>query len=626
MSRADSVGLFWEDVPVVLKRGVAHAPRTLPAVPDTGWRMPTELPRLDGARRIAIDVETKDEDLLTLGPGVRRGGEIVGLAVGTDDARWYFPMRHTMGENMEPAAVMAWARDALGNAAQPKVGANLLYDVDYLAEAGVDVRGELLDVQTAEPLIDENAYTYALDSIAHKYLREGKRDEVLYDWCSRAFGGLATREQARNIWRTPASLVGPYAEADVTLPLQVLDKQMEVLQREDLVDLFALECSLIPMLLAMRRRGVRIDATRADEVYGMLDREASVLQDMVGCSVTSPAELALLCDREGIAYTHTATGRPSFTADWLKMQSHPKLEAALELRKLYKTRDTFVKGYLQKYNVEGRLHCLFHALRSDKNGTVSGRFSSSNPNLQNIPNRDERIGPMIRALFLPEEEEDWARLDWSQIEFRLLVHYGRGSGSAETRAAYVADRGLDFHKWVSEITGVDRKPAKNINFGLVYGMGEPTLAAHLGKSLEEVRPIFTQYHSRLPFVRDTFGQASAIAATRGYIKTMLGRRRRFECDEKGRRIGTHRALNALLQGSAADLMKKAMVTIWESGVCDVLGAPLLTVHDELDWSVPRTTAGREAIEAVQHIMEHCAELRVPIFAEIERGTNWGNCK
>jgi DNA polymerase I-like protein with 3'-5' exonuclease and polymerase domains len=632
--RSDALGLFWEDFPLEKERNAARQQHTrpIPPIPETGWTMPKDFPRLDAAKEISIDIETYDPDLLAMGPGVRRDGRLAGLAIGTEDAQWYFPVGHAIGSNMDCESVVRWADQELTRPNQPKVGANLLYDLDYLLDYGVEVAGPFYDVQNAEPLLDENARSYSLDTLALKYLGEGKHSNEMYEWAELAYGG---GRPAANIYRCPPQLVGPYAMADARLPLQILKKQRIRLERQGLLPVFEMESALIPLLLAMRRRGVRINPTGIERVITQMDAQAELLQaQLKGVRINSPADLAALCKREGIEYELSPKGAPSFRADWLRIHGHPLIHAVAELRKIMKSRDTFIKGYLLKYGINDRVHALFNQLRSDTNGTISGRFSSSNPNLQNIPSRDDIIGPLIRSLYLPEEDEDWYRLDWSQIEFRLLVHYGRGKGAAATRQAYLDDPTTDFHAWVQELIWPGqphmRKTAKNINFGLVYGMGAKTLAMHLGRSLQSALPIFDQYHTRLPFVKVTYDKASETAQNSGIIKTIYGRRRHFDQYEQNRygemqRAYTHKALNAVLQGSAADLMKIAMVQIWESGVCDVLGAPLLTVHDELDWSVPRTAAGREAILEVKHIMETCYELRVPIIADMESGPSWGEC-
>lgn len=686
--RSDAIGFFWVDEQrEVRQRGATGhksskekkpkgerttarvptgtVPRSMPPIPNTGWVTPDSFPRLDSAKIIAIDTETRDPCLLELGPGVRRDGHMVGISVGTEDGhRWYFPFGHEYGGgNLDKAAVIRWAKEELTRPGQLKVGANLSYDLDYLAEEGVHVQGPFFDVQIAEPLIDENARSYSLENLAIKHLGEHKVDEELYKWSANAYGGKPTRrQQAGNIYRCPVALVGPYAEGDADLPLRIREKQIKLLESEHLLHISDIEHRLIPLLLAMRRRGVRLDMAKAqridDDLSARIIRDELALERAAGgrkININSGDDIAVLFDRLGIEYPRTRTGKPSFTAQWLERHEHPITTIIKDLRKWYKARDTFIRGYVFKYAINGRIHCQFNQLKGDEYGTVSGRFSSSLPNLQNIPARDEEIGPMIRSLFIPEDGEDWVCDDWSQIEYRLLVHYAMGESGEAARQQYRDDPSTDFHVYCADITGLDRKPAKGINFGLVYGMGKPHLAESLGRTIAEAEPIFKKYHSSLPFVKETFDAVSEVAGRRGWIKTFMGRRARFHLFEsavyqkdkkredmealteesakarkeagdaqwkKYRRAFLHKALNRLLQGSAADIMKAAMVQIWESGVCDVIGAPLLTVHDELDSSVPRTAEGRDAKAEIKRIMENTVKLKVPLKVDEEVGPNW----
>jgi len=323
---------------------------------------------------------------------------------------------------------------------------------------------------------------------------------------------------------------------------------------------------------------------------------------------------------------------------------------------------TFIQSYILESHINGRLHCMFNQLKSDEGGTVSGRFSSSGPNLQNIPARDPILGPLMRSMFIPEEGMRWGSLDWSQIEYRLLVHYAsitKGIDATEAVRMYRTDPKTDFHSMASEITGVPRKQAKNVNFGVVYGMGVPKLAADLGMTIDEAKGVMAQFQENAPFMRGMLDLCSNRAAAKGEIKTILGRKRRFdvwECkyfdkdtqkvesafvqqnnlDEwtsdnekrmrgEPRRAFTHKALNALLQGSAADLMKKAMVQMWDAGIFDVL-VPHLTVHDEFNSSVPDTKEGMDAFGEMRHIMETAIELDIPVLADGEIGSNWDEAK
>lgn len=636
--------------------------KPLPDLPHSDWVAPHDFPDLSNAKMVAIDLETKDPDLKKKGPGVRRGdGHIAGLAIATgplDGEQWYFPCGHETGNKFAPEVVLKWARDNLCNAQQPKIGANLLYDLDWLYGNDVPVKGDFIDVLVAEPLIDENVFSYSLESLGQKYLGEGKEGDEMYEYCAAAFGGKPTRQaQAGNIWRTPPEFVGPYAESDVRLPFQVYEKQKKVIESEALDRVFDIETRLIPLLLAMRQRGVRVDSSKAHDLDRALMKRAKTLRETLerkGVDAWAAASIEKYCIENQIKYNKTPKGNPSFQKAWLDGHTEEVLKMVGEVRRLEKHAGTFIEGTVLGNAINDRVHCQFNQLKSDTFGTVSGRFSSSYPNLQNLPARDGELGPEIRSLFIPEEGETWFCDDWSQIEFRLLVHYAvitNIHASAHGVAAqYREQPSTDFHEYCAKLTGIDRKPAKNINFGLVYGMGEKTMAANLGRKLEDVQEMFDTYHAELPFIKRLYREVSRIASKRGHIHTFLGRRRRFNMwqprdFEKSRktkpigdrdlavqqwgvisRSGTHKGLNSLLQGGAADIMKVAMVKIWESGICDVLGAPLSTVHDELNWSVGDTKAHKEAHEEALNIMRNCVELEVPLLVDSESGPNWGYVK
>ena len=631
MARSDDYGLWWQDEHSV-KNGRTVMNRPIPPIPDTGWRPPEYFPDLSGAKMIAIDTETKDVDLRSKGPGFRRGAHVVGVSVGTDDGfRGYFPVRHEIGGgNMEPEHVFTWLHDQLCDTKIPIVGANLLYDLDALANEGVHTgNGPKYDVQSAEPLLDEYRRSYALDLLGAEYLGEGKSSEALYRWCSAAYGGNPDEKQRGNIYRAPVSLVGPYAEGDVDLPLRIFEKQKARLEKEDLWSIFDLETRLVPLLLAMRRRGVLTDSDRAHKLEADLTEKIyNISKKLGGISINAAADIARLCDKEGIRYPRTAPsanypeGQPSFQKEWLKAHNHPLMRELSQARTFTKFRDTFIRSYIYENSVEGRIHCQFNQLRGDDSGTVSGRFSSSNPNLQNIPKRKD--GKFMRSAYVPDPGEDWVRFDWSQIEFRLLVHtaaLAKIRGAEDAVRMYCDDPTTDFHEMVNGLCQVGRDEAKTINFGLVYGMGAPLLAKNLNRPIDEAMAIMEIYNGKVPFVKGTYDLASRTAKNRGHIRTLLKRRARFPGGEF-----THKALNRALQGGAGDIMKLAMVEIWESGICDVVGAPLLTVHDELDWSVPRTREAREAVIESKRIMETCVELKIPLIAEMEVGEDWAACK
>lgn len=664
MSRFDEIGLFWQDTPAPGKRGGRPARRQ--PVPDTGWTPPTEFPNLRDAGMLCIDLETCDTGLQAgKGPGeFRDDSYIAGVAVGTEDGnQWYFPIQHEGGGNLDRDKVLQWCRDELCRPDQAKIGANLLYDLGYFYQAGVEVSGPFHDVQLAEPLIDEHAFTYALDALGQKYLKEGKDDEAMYHWLAKSYGGNATRrEQAGRIHLAPPALAGPYAESDVRLPFQIFRQQEKVLEKEGLREVYDLERRLIPMLLHMRRRGVRVDLQRAEQLHDTLmeriKRDQAALNKMAGFSVNVDAnsDLVRLFKKTDLKYPTTGKGNPSFTGDFLKHHQHPVTDLIVNVRKWRKFDGTFVQGYIFDSHINGRLHCSFHQLRSDTNGTVSGRFSSSNPNLQNIPARDPELGPLVRGLFIPEEGCSWEKNDYSQIEYRLMLHYALGDEAEAARQKFKDDPSTDYHAMVAKWSGLDRKPAKNLNFGIIYGLGKDAMMQQYGWSAAKVEELTSTYHEKIPYARPLMDETMRVAGKRGYIKTLMGRRCRFnkweparwpdkekdKCtkwtartlreaetewpNEKLKRGFTYAALNRVLQGGAADVMKKAMADCWDAGVFDRVGAPHLTVHDELDQSRPEEPWALEDMAEARHIMETCVDLKLPIKVDSEVGTNWGNVK
>lgn len=611
---------------------------------------------LESARIICVDIETYDPAIeAKKSAGELRGGFIAGIALATDTGHsCYYPIAHEEGANLDREKVLRYLRTELGRESQPKLGTNLPYDLGYLKRAGVPVKGKLLDIVVAESLLDENRVSYSLSSLAQKYLNSDKDDTLLYQYLAQTFGGKPERkQQAKRIWQAPGDIVEDYALSDVRLPIEIYKKQRLLLQQQGLVDLFNVESDIIPILLAMKHRGVRIDSRGVDQyrekVNESIDHLHSDLVSLAGdINFSSTKQLSEFFTSEGIKGTTTKTGLLQTDKSALASFNHPVATKLLVLKELQTQERTFLKGYLKDHLLNGRLHAQFDSVRNGHGGTVTGRFSSSKPNLQNIPKASA-----IRSFFLPEEGEQWYSSDWSQIEYRLLVHFAMGEGASEARNAYLKDSGTDYHAYTHNLiaasTGLDlpRKKVKGINFGLIYGMGKDKLASMLELPVSRAIEVRDKYHDALPYVRRTMHVSSQQARMEGYVKTILGRRRRFDLwvpaeftphakalpyqqalEQYGTiaRADTHKALNARLQGSCADIMKKAMVNIWNSGVCDVLGAPISTIHDELNFSVPRTKEAVEAHAEVVNIMNNSVKLKVPLLTTTEIGDSWGVCQ
>ena len=661
-------GLFYTEDPSK-KKGKREKLRPIPPIPKTSWSCPTGYPDLSAAKIISIDLETKDPDLKSLGPSVRRDGYIAGIAIGTNEGfRAYYPIAHEIGgimspHNMPKNIVFRWLSRELSRKGQALCGANLTYDLDYLVHAGVKVEGPYLDVQIAEPLIDENNFSYSLDRIARKYLGESKEDDLMYRWSADAYGGKPNRtEQAGNIWRCPPELVGPYAISDIDLPLRIWEKQQLIIKQENLEEVFDIESRLIPMLLEMRQRGVRVDDVRAKVLGEQWRTERDKIQRDLAkyCGISGlfnegqNDHLERLWKKRDIPLVLTSKGNPSFAAGVIDTCGDEMIMQVKRIRQLSKSIGTYIDGTFTKHPIKGRIHGQFNQLRSDDGGTVSGRFSASNPNLQQITSRGEFS--VLRQLFLPEEGQHWWKLDYSSIEPRLCAHYGSGPSADKLRAMYKEDVKTDFYKVAGAAANIDRAPSKVVALADMYGRGVGSTASALGVPLDEAQRILALMHKANPFIPDLAKMAMHRAKTRGYITTLSGRRRRFndwcpanwnikkEYERKNgkgssirataeqvkeefgcqaTRDQTHKSLNSILQGGSADLMKKAMVDSYEDGVYDEIGVPLLTVHDELDLSADKNNPRHvEAILEVKRNMETAYDLRVYPYVDIECGPNW----
>ena len=627
--------------------------------PESKWTPPRDFPNLSSAKLIAFDCETYDPNLLTNGPGgVRKDGRLIGISVATDTGfRGYYPIGHAGEGNLDRNRVLQWAKETLETGID-KVGANILYDLEWLKTVGINVKGNLYDIQVAEPLIDEERREgYSLQVLSERYLGRGK-DESLLNAAAQAYNINPKKE----MWKLPAHYVGEYAEIDAVNTLEIFKKQIPILKEHDLWDIFMLETELIPLLLEMRFQGVRIDVDKAEQLNKRYKKEESKflkdLREFAGFPVEpwSNDQLAVVCERNKIWFPETQAGNPSFTAEFMSSSTEPFLTKVAEYRKLNKMRRDFIQKVCLDMSVNGRIHTQFHQLRKDSDGTRTGRFSSSNPNLQQIPARDEYWGPLIRSLFLPEEpvepgtshgRNQWFRLDYNQQEPRVLAHYAalrKIRGSKEAVDAY-KNKEADFHTLVAKMAKIDRKVAKTINLGIMYGMGTYKLGQMLGLNYNEAINLLEKYHENVPFVKGLMHEASQAVVYRGEIKTILGRKRHFnfwepsdsrlkwpnkemplrrdEAEEvwKGRplkRAYTHKALNALIQGTSADLTKKAMLMLYK----ELKVVPHLQVHDELDI----THADNPLIKSVVEIMENCVDLKVPLKVSVEKGPSWGEVK
>jgi len=606
--------------------------------PESDWSIPEIFPKFADNERIAVDLETYDPHLLTSGPGwATNRGHIVGVGVATKDWKGYFPIRHEGGGNLDEAVVLRWVKNTLSSTKREVIFHNALYDVGWLRREGVDVKGKILDTMFAAPIVDENRYSYSLDSLGHLYCGE-KKDESLLQDAALAWGINPKSE----MYKLNSKYVGPYGEQDAALTLKLYEKLKLEIQEQNLEQIYDLECSLIPLLIEMRWRGVRVDEEKADQISKDLSlKEQKLLVEIKrkygeDVNLWANASLQKVFDKNNLPYPRTEKGMASFQRQWLENHEHELPKMIVQARKLNKARTTFIEKMISEHAVEGRIHAEAHPLRNDAGGTVSGRFSYSNPNLQQVPARDPEIGNLIRSIFVPEEGCQWGVFDYSQQEPRLTVHYANLMnliGAKDAVNAYT-DKNADFHQIVADMAKIPRKQAKNINLGLSYGMGKSKLVRELGLDDAEAEVLLGQYHEKVPFIKGLQDQCARVAMDRGYIRTLAGRRCHFDLwehkydksvplplEEAREKYGdvlkrsyTYKALNRLIQGSAADMTKLAMLGLWEEGI-----VPHVQVHDEVDISIQDD----EQAAKVSRIMENCVELAVPLVVDTELGPNWG---
>lgn len=598
--------------------------------------------KLMNSEVIGFDIETCDPHLKQKGSGVYNGsGYIVGFALSTEDGvREYLDVAHPDTSESTRKNNLALVRDILSRPSI-KVGANIIYDVDWTENfANIPVSGQLEDVQLAEPLIDEYASSYSLSNLAKKYNLREKAVGILEAQCERM--GIKTDDPRKVLYKMPAKVVAEYAKVDAQLPLEIRKLQRKRLEEEGLYDLYKLECELIRVLVEMRRNGVRLNTkllqTLKAEVLENIEKEEKSIYNFFGerFNILSNSKLGRLLELKGVTVPRKQPtelmrlkGKPgNYNLD--KHVLHKLLSSGVRVAQNilnFKHLSTMKSMFIEPYEdllVGDRLHCNFAQLRTDGYGTVSGRFSSFSPNLQQVSALSEEgfvksevlSGQVIRKLFVPEEACLWGKLDYSQVEYRIGAHYAQGPGAEEVRKAYIEDEECDFHSFIQELTGFDRRTAKRLNFGAGYGMGAKTAAETFGWSLKEAEQFLKKYHQAAPFIKFTRQKVVDKALRVGYVRTILNRRARVN---ESRSL--HSMYNRLIQGSAADIMKKAMVDACKSGLFDVLKLHL-TVHDELDVSIPNTAEGREAVKELGHVMENCVKLKVPLRVDPHIAENW----
>lgn len=654
--------------------------------PVCDWRPPrvADLVSFGDAKRVAFDVETYDPNLTKLGMGSLRDGEIVGFSYAIEGGpSFYVPIAHRGGDNVEDRwQAVGWLREQAAKFEGELVGTNLQYDLCFAASAGVsfDRVSRFRDVQVGEALIDELADRYDLDTLCGKYGLEGKDEAALVHAAKVLCKAKTNSEVKKAIALLPARYVGAYGEADAERPLQILRQQEVHFQQENLWDAWDLESQVIPALLAVRRRGIRIDFDHLDRLERFSRMRIDLALERVNALHTgrplrsqelnmSVALHRTLTDAGVNNPYSTKDGRPSVTKEFLESCPGEVGQHIREAKKWEKLINTNIEG-TRKAQINGRIHCTYNQTRGvgdDSEGAVEGaatfRLSCKDPNLQAQPGRDPETGPLWRKTYVPDDWGIWTSNDYSQQEPRFTTHFAAELDLPRAREAaqrYHDDPLTDNHQMMADLTGgrVKRKAAKEIFLGICYGQGGAKTADKIGlpdsracrpprewnapygtifyhdtnpemfekASMEggftwrcggaEARDIITTLDAEVPYVGMLATRVQKKAEKSGIIRTFFGHVAHFPRQP---------------DGGACDFVRKALnrlIQVSSAGqtkraMVDLHNAGeyvQLQVHDEIGGTVH----DRAHAERWAEVMRSGAQLRVPNRVDVETGASWGD--
>lgn len=587
----------------------------------------------------AIDIETDDPHLKQWGPGAcRYDGKILGIGcycpeLGIDEYAVPYPHNEVGKILADPDIV--------------KVFHNGVYDLDWLINgAGFEVRGRIEDTMTRETLLDSYAFSYSLDACCLRRGVEGKnKGDTIDKWWAEHGGKGKAVEHLKDI---PPHIVGKYCRQDCKATYDLYWAQQPLLEEQNLLRANDIECRLYPLLMNMKRNGIRVDMkkllTFMDQIEEEYENGITEMEQKYGfaegsLSLNSAKDIEKMWRAEHLPIEYTATGKPSFAAAVLEDSNHPLAEKIQHLRGLTKTL-AFLNSWVD-YSIDGHIHPCFYPAKRDDAGTVTGRWSSGDPNLQQVPARAEKHGKEIRSLFIPEDGCILGAFDYKQIEYRVFIHFAQGEGADAARKEF-HEHDVDYHQMVQTMMGwvtgdkdkdkEYRHITKNLNFGSIYCMGARSFAAKFKRPLLKAHPdadpdnlvpladsLMKQYKRKIPFVDPTCRLIIQTGERRGYVRTLSGRRQRMPLDG-----GAYKLVNYLIQGSAADLLKKGLVDAWDKGVFKVLKLHA-QIHDEIVFSIPKTKEGYKACCTLYDCMAHAYDLRIPIGVDTEIGPDWGHC-
>jgi DNA polymerase I len=565
---------------------------------------------------LAFDIETT---------GLDNEAKICGYAVSDGDKAVYVPVRHLTGnidmapERFEHRLNLAFHERA--RRGRLTVGFNIGFDLFHAGRHGVWPGAPLEDAQINEVLIYEYHRAYDLGSCLERRGLPGKDDVALIHALGEQFGGARTRAvQMKSFWRLPGDgrLAQDYARGDVLGTYRLWQMQQPEITTPDtqghtLERVHRLECELIPYLARMRVKGIRVDQAYAERAVVALDRQIEhALQGFPqGFNPGRVNELhTWMSDHDAASPYLTKKLKPSYTARTLEA-SEPGRQVLL-LRQLLKTRSTFLAPMLGKE----RIHPELKQLSDGEYGVKFGRFSCVGPNLQAFPKRNKRLAQIVRPVIVPDQGMALYEADFSQQEPRLYAHFAK---CARLLEGYNATPVIDVHSLAAELMGIDRQFAKTLGLSIFNGMTPKTLAGRLNVSEVEAKRLYNDFFRAFPEIADFKNDAASVAAKRGYVRTILGRRQHFPPD-----LSTHVAVSRVIQGSAGDHMKVRLLDACKwveacgAGLIDIL----MTIHDAVIWQAE----GGMGLVELREILENNGpplHLSTPMPVEISAGRNWG---
>lgn len=630
-------------------------------LPHTDWRPPrrSDVHPFRDAKRICLDVETRDEQINKLGPGCRRKDcYVVGIALAIEDGgQWYFPLRHEGGDNCD-WDVIGWLREEIVAYHGVIVTNGGDYDLDWIANDIPEIlTKDVMEIQVLDVLIDENQFEYGLDTLCTRYGLPGKDETLL-----RQAAGVYRVDPKNGLWRMPGRFAGVYGEVDARRPLQILRRQEKLIEPEGIRAIWELEQQVTPICVEMRRRGIRVDMDKVDAIdrraIEVATDELRRVHHMTGIKLGlgdlwKSDSLARVVRSQGYEIMQkTNKGADSVDNDFLVDECGELGVAIARARRWDKLRTTYckqVRDHAIWHGDEWRVHCTFNQMKQTKEhgdgekkgkGVRYGRFSSSDFNIQGQPVRDDEFGNLWRSVYVADRESaGWACNDWSQQEPRIGVHYAELlglPGAKEFADAYRADPSLDIHQRLTDLANdprLPRKIVKNTVNGRLYGEGDVKLCRDLKKPVvfkmvrdwktgqmekklvpgEEGQYIIDRFKEFAPWLGMLVKEASKVAEKRGYV--WAGPRKcRFVKGGDGKFWATHKAFSRIGQGEAANQMKATLVASRREGL------PIqAVVHDEFDFSYQSL----RQVRLLKELQLNTVKFNVPMKVDSEVGPSWG---